>query len=141
MDQLVSNRVSRPRMYAVLLGIFAGIAVLLAAIGVYGVMAYSVTRRTREIGLRMALGARRSQVVALVLRQSMVSIAVGLVIGLAGAAAMTRYLEGMLFGVPPLDGTTFVVVSLLFLSVASVAALMSAQRATRINPLTALRYE
>jgi putative ABC transport system permease protein len=141
MDQIVSNRVARPRMYTVLLGIFAGIAVVLAAIGVYGVMAYSVSRRTREIGIRMALGAQRTQVIALVLRQSAAWNGIGLVGGLAGATALTRYLESMLFSVKPLDSVMFVTASVLLVAVAGVAAFVPALRATRINPLTALRDE
>jgi putative ABC transport system permease protein len=141
MEQLVSNRLTRPRMYAVLLGIFAAVAVLLAVIGIYGVMAHSVTSRTREIGVRMALGAQKSEVVTHVLRQSALSIGVGLALGLAGATAMTKYLEGMLFGVTPLDGLTFVAVSVLFLAVALFAAFLPSQRAAKINPVLALRYE
>jgi putative ABC transport system permease protein len=128
-------------MYAVLLGIFAAVAVLLAVIGIYGVMAHSVTSRTREIGVRMALGAQKSEVVTHVLRQSALSIGVGLALGLAGATAMTKYLEGMLFGVTPLDGLTFVAVSVLFLAVALFAAFLPSQRAAKINPVLALRYE
>jgi predicted permease len=141
MEDLVSNRIARPRMYTVLLGIFASVALLLAVIGIYGVMAYSVTSRTREIGVRMALGAQRSAVVTHVLRQSLVSIVIGLVCGLAGAAAITKYLEGMLFGVTPLDIPTFFAVSTVFLGVALLAAFLPARRAARINPVLALRYE
>ncbi len=141
MEQLVSNRIARPRLYAVLLAIFAGIAVALAAIGIFGVMAYSVTRRTREIGIRVALGARHSEVVALVLRQSLVSITIGLATGLCGAAAMTQYLEGMLFGVTPLDAMTFMSVSVVFVAVAMLAAFIPARRAAMLNPLVALRTE
>jgi predicted lysophospholipase L1 biosynthesis ABC-type transport system permease subunit len=94
MEQVVSNRISRPRMYAVLLGIFAGVAGALAAIGIYGVMAYSVAQRTREIGIRMALGARRSDVMVLVLGQSTLITVIGITTGLAGAAVVTRYLQG-----------------------------------------------
>ena len=141
MDQLVSNRITRPRLYTALLGVFAGIAVMLAGTGIYSVTAYSVTRRTREIGLRFALGAGRRHVLALMLRQGMASIVIGLVAGLAGAAAMTKYLEGMLFGVQPLDAMTFAGVSVLFLSVATVAILLPARRAARLNALVAMRHE
>jgi len=141
MEQLVSNRLTRPRMYTALLGIFASVAVLLAVVGIYGVMAYSVTSRTREIGVRMALGAQQSDVVTHVLGQSLVSIGFGLMFGLAGAAAMTKYLEGMLFAVTPLDTLTFAAVSALFLTVAVVAAFLPAQRAAKVNPVLALRYE
>ena len=118
MDDIVSNRIARPRMYAVLLGIFAGIGVALAAIGIYGVMVHSVSQRTREIGIRVALGAQRSEVVGLVLNQSLVLTVVGIAIGIAGAAAVTRYLEGLLFGLTPLDPATFIGVSVMFAAVA-----------------------
>jgi predicted permease len=141
MRQLVSATISRPRMYAVLLGIFAGVGLVLAAIGIYGVMAYSVARRTREIGIRRALGAPRARVVGLVLGQSAALTAVGILVGLAGAAATTRYLQGMLFGLTPLDPSTFIIVSVLFAIVALVAAFVPARRATRVDPLVALRAE
>ena len=141
MDDIVSNRIARPRMYAVLLGIFAGIGVALAAIGIYGVMAYSVSQRTREIGIRVALGAQRSEVVGLVLNQSLVLTVVGIALGIAGAAAVTRYLEGLLFGLTPLDPATFIGVSVMFAAVALVAAYVPARRATRVDPLVALRCE
>jgi putative ABC transport system permease protein len=141
MDQIVSNSLSRPRLYAVLLGVFAGIAVALAAIGIYGVMAYSVAQRTREIGIRMALGAQRGQVVRLVLRQSIALTTIGTVAGLCAAAAITRYLQGMLFGLTPLDPSTFAAVALLFSAVATVASYVPARHATSVDPLVALRCE
>lgn len=141
MEQIVANRVSRPRMYAVLLGVFAGVAVILASIGIYGVMAYSVTQRTREIGIRMALGAKPPEVMGLVLGQSAVLIAVGIVAGLAGSAGLTRYLQGMLFGLTPLDLSTFLAVAVAFTIIATVAAYVPARRATSVDPLIALRSE
>jgi predicted permease len=141
MEQIVSDSVTRPRMYAVLVAIFSGVAVALAAIGLYGVVAYSVSQRTREIGVRMALGARRAEVVRLVLRQSTVLVAIGLVCGLAGAAALTRYLEGLLFGLTPLDLSTFVVVALAFSAVATLAGYVPARRAAAVDPMVALRCE
>jgi predicted permease len=141
MNELVSNSIARPRLYAVLLGIFATVAVLLAAIGIYGVMAYSVARRTREIGIRMALGAARADVIGLVVRQSLTLTAVGIALGLVGAAVVTRYLSGLLFGLTPLDPTTFVGVAVTFAFVATLAAAVPARRATRVDPLVALRYE
>ena len=128
-------------MYAVLLGIFAGVAMTLAAAGIYGVVAYSVTLRTREIGIRMALGARRSQVLVLVLRQSLALIAIGLVLGVGGAAAATRYLAGLLFGLTPLDPATFAGVATAFAAVAMLASYIPARRATLADPLEALRCE
>jgi putative ABC transport system permease protein len=141
MEQIVSNSIVRPRMYAVLVAIFSGVAVALAAIGLYGVMAYSVARRTREIGIRMALGARGAEVMRLVLRQSTLLIAIGLICGLGGAAAVTRYLEGLLFGLTPLDPSTFIAVPVIFAIVAALAAYVPARRATRVDPITALRTE
>jgi putative ABC transport system permease protein len=141
MDQIVSNSLSRPRLYAVLLGVFAGIAVALAAIGIYGVMAYSVAQRTREIGIRMALGAQRAQVVRLVLGQGIALTAIGTVVGLCTAAAITRYLRTMLFGLTPLDPSTFAAVALLFSVVAIVASYVPARHATRVDPLVALRCD
>jgi ABC-type antimicrobial peptide transport system permease subunit len=141
MDQIVSNRMSRPRMYATLFGVFAAIAVVLAAIGVYGVIACLVSRRTREIGIRMALGARRSQVVGLVCAQSAAWYGLGLGAGLAGAAALSKYLESLLFGITPLDRPTFAAVPIVLVVAAALAAFVPARRATRVNPLVALREE
>jgi putative ABC transport system permease protein len=141
MDALVSNSIASPRLYAVLLGIFAAVAVLLAAIGIYGVMSYAVTQRTPEIGVRMALGASRAQVMRFVLRQSLVLTAAGLLVGLGGAAAVTRYLDQLLFGLTALDPATFVGVSLLFGIIAALAAFIPARRAVRVDPLIALRFE
>jgi predicted permease len=141
LEQLVSNAIARPRLYAVLLGMFAAVALLLAAIGIYGVMAHAVTRRTREIGIRVALGARRSAVMGLILRQSLVLTAVGIAAGAGGALVLTRSLEQMLFGMKPLDATTYVGVAVLFTAVAAIAAYVPARRATQVDPLIALRYE
>jgi putative ABC transport system permease protein len=141
MDQIIANRMTRPRMYAVLLGIFAAIAVALAAAGIYGVMAYSVAQRTREIGIRVALGARPSAVLGLVMGQSALLSIAGVVIGLAGAMWTTKYLQGLLFGLTPLDPGTFVAVALLFLGVATAASYVPARRATTVDPSVALRAE
>jgi predicted permease len=139
MEDVVSNSLSRPRLYTVLLSIFATMAVLLAAIGIYGVTTYSVTQRTREIGVRIALGAEPANVVRLVLRQCVVLTTTGIVLGIAGAAAVTRYLKGMLFGITPLDPATFLVVVLVFGAVALLASYLPARRATKVDPLIALR--
>jgi predicted permease len=141
MEQLVSNRMSRPRMYAVLLGIFAVVGLLLAVVGIHGVMAYSVTQRTQEIGVRMAMGAQRGDVLGLVMRQSMVMAAAGIAAGLAGAALVTRSLESLLFEITPLDFGTFAGMSGLFAVVAALAAFIPARHATKIDPIAALRSE
>lgn len=141
MEDVVANKLSRPRLYAVLLGIFAAIAVVLAATGLYGVMTYSVARRTGEIGVRVALGAERRQVMTLVLRQGMLLTAAGMMVGFAGAAAMTRYLEALLFGLTPLDPMTFIGVAALFVGTAILASYVPTRRALRIDPVVALRTE
>jgi putative ABC transport system permease protein len=141
MEQLLANTMSRPRLYALLAGIFAAMAVSLASVGLYGLVAYTVAQRTREIGLRMALGAERARILGMMARQGLALAVIGIALGTAGAAGMTRYLEGMLFGLTPLDPATFIAVVLLFVSVAVLAACVPARRATRVDPLVALRYE
>jgi putative ABC transport system permease protein len=141
MDQLVVSSMARPRFHAVLLGLFASLAAGLAAVGIYGVLAYSVSRRTREIGIRMALGAPRRQVLTLVLRQSAGLILAGISMGIAGALFLTRYLTTMLFGLTPLDPPTFVGVALGFAALATIASYIPARRATNVDPLIALRNE
>ena len=141
MDRLVASSVARPRFYAVLLGVFSGVAGMLAAIGIYGVLAYAVVERTREIGIRIALGAQRRNVLRLVLREGATLTIAGIALGLAGAAAATRVLQSMLFGVAPLDPTTFAVVSAIFGAVATLASYMPARRATRVDPMVALRND
>ena len=139
-DRLFSS-IAGPRFYAVLLGVFAAIALVLASVGIYGVLAYSVSQRTREIGIRMALGAERRNVLRLILSQGMVLTAIGIVAGLAGAFAVTRYLESMLFGLTALDPTTFVGVTALLILTAATACYVPARRATKVDPIVALRYE
>ena len=141
MAERLSHSVARPRLYAVLLGIFAGIAAILAAVGIYGIVAYAVTQRTREIGIRMALGARGREVLALVVKQGMAVVMVGVGIGLAGAIAVTRYLDTMLFGLSPLDTMTFAGVSLAFVFTAILACYIPARRAAKVDPMVALRHE
>jgi predicted permease len=140
-DRLVSSSVARPRFYAILCAVFAMVAALLAAVGVYGVLAYSVTRRTHEIGVRIALGAQRGQVLTLVLREGIVLAAVGVGAGVLAAAAGTRALRGMLYGVTPLDAPTFATVPLIFVAATMLASYLPARRATRVEPVIASRTE
>jgi putative ABC transport system permease protein len=139
--RLEASSHARERFYAVLLAVFASVAAVLAAIGIYGVLAYSVVQRTQEIGIRMALGARRAQVLSLVIRQGLMLTALGVALGLAGAAAASRYLQGMLFGVTPLDASTFAAVAVAFSLVAVAASYLPARRATEVDPIVALRVE
>jgi putative ABC transport system permease protein len=141
MERIVSSLTTRPRFYAVLLTTFGAIAGFIAVIGLYGVLSYVVSQRTKEIGVRMALGAQRGAVLELVLRQGAAIVAIGVAGGVAAAAALTRYLEGMLFGLTTLDVATFAVVAVAFAAVAMAAAYIPARRATTIDPLAALRYE
>jgi putative ABC transport system permease protein len=141
MDEVFSDSVARPRFQVVLLLVFAGIAVLLATIGVYGVVSYSVTQRTQEIGIRVALGARAGDVSRLVLLEGLLLGGLGVAVGLAAAVAFTRVLRSLLFEVTPTDPVTLGAVACLLLAVALAAALVPARRATKVDPMVALRYE
>jgi putative ABC transport system permease protein len=141
MEQLVASSLTRQRFYAILLGIFAAIAAILGAVGIYGVLAYVVGQRRQEIGIRMALGAERGAVLGLILRRGIALAAIGITLGLAGAAAMNRYLAGMLFDLTPLDPVTYAAVALLFAAVALAASYLPARRATHVDPVIALRCE
>ena len=141
MSQIVSDTVSTPRLNTSLLAMFAILAVVLSATGIYGLIGYSVTQRLHEIGIRMALGARTRDVVLLVMRQGLMVVAIGLVIGIAGGIASTRALRTLLFEVQPTDVRTFVLVGLGLLSVALFASYVPVRRATKVDPMEALRYE
>ncbi|MCL5744911.1 MAG: FtsX-like permease family protein [Acidobacteria bacterium] len=140
MDQIVSASIA-DRRFSMLLGIFAGLALLLAAVGIYGVISYTVAQRTREIGIRMALGAGHADVVKVVLAQGMFPVLTGLAIGLAASFGLTRLMAGMLYGVSAGDPVTFIGVALVLAAVALIAILVPARRATRVAPVVALRYE
>jgi putative ABC transport system permease protein len=141
MERVVADSLSSQRLYVWLLGVFAAMALILASAGIYGVMSYLVTRRTQEFGVRMALGASTRDILRMVLRQSLMLIAVGVAIGLAGAFVVTRVLTNFLFGVKPTDLATFGAVSMMLIVVALVATYLPALRATKVDPMVALRYE
>lgn len=140
-EGLVASQLAEPRFYATLLGAFALLALLLASVGLYGVISYAVTRRSHEIGVRMALGAASEDVVRLVVRQGLVPMALGTAAGLAASFAMTRLLQGLLYGVSATDPLTFAAVGATLLAVATMASFIPARRATRVDPLVALRAE
>jgi putative ABC transport system permease protein len=141
MNDVLATSTAPRRAPMLLLSAFAGAALLLAMIGIYGVTAYYVTQRTQEIGIRIALGAQVKDVISLVLRSGLVLTAIGVVIGLAGALALTRWMKTLLFAVNPTDWVTLIAVCACVLITAVFACLIPARRATKVDPLTALRYE
>ena len=141
MEQVLSEWLAPQRFAMRLFGIFAGLAVILAVVGIYGVMSYSVSMRTHEIGVRLALGAERRDVLKLVLGQGLKLAVIGVAIGIAGAFALTRLVAGFLYGVTATDPATFAGVSLLLIVVALAASYVPAWRATRVDPIVALRHE
>ena len=141
MDELVSTEAAGRRFVLQLIGVFAVIALVLAAVGIYGVVSYGTRQRTHEIGIRMALGARGQQILWLVAGQNAKWLLIGITTGVASALALTRLLAAYLYAVRPTDPLTFVAVSLLLLAVAMIAVYIPARRATKVDPMVALRYE
>jgi putative ABC transport system permease protein len=141
MTELLAESVAQPRFNTFLIGLFAALAFVLSAIGIYGVINYDVTQRTGEIGVRMALGAQSRDVLRLILRQGFFLTLGGLFAGLGGAVLLTRFLTSLLFEVKPTDPLTYAIVAVLLAFVALAACLIPARRATRVDPLVALRYE
>ena len=141
MDEWVSSSAMQPRLSALIVGVFAAMAVLIAAIGIYGVLAYSVTQRTREIGLRIALGARREGVVRLIVKEGMTVAAIGIGTGLVGASGLGRAVNSLVYGLAPRDPLTFAGVAAMLAFVALAASVLPARRAARVDPIVALREE
>jgi ABC-type antimicrobial peptide transport system permease subunit len=141
MDQIVSQFIAQPRFETVLLASFGVLGLALAMVGIYGVISYRVTQRTREIGVRVALGAQRGNILGLVLREALVLAVAGVFLGLAGSFALTRFLRSLLFAIKPADPVTFAAVAVLLLLVALFASYLPARRAMRVDPLAAIRCE
>jgi putative ABC transport system permease protein len=140
-EQALANSIAPRNFNLLLLGIFAAAALVLAVVGIYGVMGYAVTQRTHEIGVRMALGARRGEVVRMVVRQGMATAAAGIAVGAAAAFGVTRVLDSLLYETAPTDGPTFGVVSSVLAAAAFLACCLPALRASQVDPVVALRYE
>jgi ABC-type antimicrobial peptide transport system permease subunit len=138
-DDVVSGAVARPRLLTVLLGVFGALGLVLGSLGIYGVLAYLVNQRQREIGVRIALGASPGGVSRMIVRKGLTLTAAGAVIGLAGALALGRFLSGVLYGVQPSDPLTFVAMTAVLMGVAAVASWLPARRAGRVDPVVALR--
>ena len=140
-DEWLSNSASQPRLNSVLLGVFAALALLIASIGIYGVLAYSVSQRTGEIGVRMALGATRPHVLRLIVTEGLIVAAIGVGVGLIGALALGRVLSSLVFGVQVHDPSTFTIAAVTLTVVALAASIVPALRASRVDPMVALRHD
>ena len=141
MDEVLSTAQARPRFLTLLLTMFSGVALVLAAVGIYGVISYSVAQRTNEFGIRLAMGAGPRDVLAMVLGQGLIMGVIGVLLGAAGALALTRLLRELLFGISAFDPLTFVVMAVVLTLVTLAACWLPARRATRVDPMVALRYE
>jgi ABC-type antimicrobial peptide transport system permease subunit len=141
MTDVIAASVGRPRFYLTLLAIFAGVALLLSIAGLYGVMSYVVAQRTREIGIRSALGSTPRRTLGLVMRQGMLLVALGVMIGLFGGFALTRLLGSLLYGVSPLDALTWLAVTVTLAAAGAVAILLPARRASVVQPMIAMRVD
>jgi ABC-type antimicrobial peptide transport system permease subunit len=141
MDGILSRSMAAPRVYATLLGAFASLALALAAVGSYGLVSYTVSQRTHEMGIRLALGAARGEIIRLVLTRGLALAVIGTIIGVAVALATTRLLAGLTAGVQPTDPLPFAIATLVLLAAALIASYLPARRAARVDPMTALRTE
>jgi len=141
MEQALATSVTEPRFRTISMALFAGVALILATIGIYGVIAYTVSQRTQEIGVRMALGAQRQDILRMVMGQGLRLTLIGLAIGMTSSFALAQVIAALLFGVRPTDVWTFLAVIVLICGVAMMACYVPARRAMQIDPLTALRYE